>query len=229
MPMIDLIRQRHIASTIERIVSDDSLVDMPHEAFVLMDIDGIALSMTTDEMNHFDSNEEFEVDCERETFEKMLNLIIKEPIYAYFTGYHKLTILRDVNKVSDNEYELKIIYRLMIEPKNLSICKDEIHYSLKEGQSPYTKIELIDKIAEVYNVDALGLIEQIKYEPSLASLNFISDYLEDASEVDVYDIICEHLSIEDLWSDLIAASGMHVYDQSVFETSQSFIIDISSI
>lgn len=48
MPMIDHIRQRHIASTIERIVSDDSLVDIPHEAFVLMDIDGIALSMTTD-------------------------------------------------------------------------------------------------------------------------------------------------------------------------------------
>lgn len=226
---MDYFRQRSVANTIERIVSSDSLVDMSHEAFVLMDVDVLALSAMTGEMNHFDSNEEFEFDFDQERFEKIFNLIIKEPAYAYFDGTRRMMILRDMIKVSDNEYELKIIYRLMIEPQNLSICKDEIHYSLKEGQSPYTKIELIDKIAEVYNADAFGLIEQIKYEPSLASLNFISDYLEDASEVDVYDIICEHLSIEDLWSDLIAASGMHVYDQSVFETSQSFIIDISSI
>lgn len=99
----------------------------------------------------------------------------------------------------------------------------------KKAESPYQTYELIDKIAEVYNVDAVGLIDQIDYEPCLASLNFIKDYLEDASEVDIYDIIGEHLSVADLWSDLIAASNSPRYDGSVFETSQSFLIDSSSV
>lgn len=227
--MIDHVRQRHIASAIERVVSSDSLVDMPHEAFISMDVDNIALAMMTDETNHFDSNEEFEFDCDREKFEQLLNLIVEDSTYAYFASNHRLKILRDMTKVSDDLYELKIIYRLIVELDHLNVRKDEIHYNLDKEESPYTKIELIDKIAEVYNVDALGLVSQIEYESCLVSLNSISDYLEDASEVDVYDIICEHLSITDLWSDLIAAAGIQVYDQSVFETSQSFVIDLSTI
>ena len=40
--MLDKLRQRTIAQQIERIVSDDSLVELTHEAFILLDVDGIA-------------------------------------------------------------------------------------------------------------------------------------------------------------------------------------------
>lgn len=227
--MLDKLRQRTIAQQIERIVSDDSLVELTHEAFILLDVDGIAEVILTDEKSNFDENEEFELDLTKEDFATIMNECIKEPIYSYFDDGSRLTLRRDLNKISDEVYELNFKYKLELKGSKFKICKDGVHYDVEKDESPYQKYELIDKIAEVYNVDAVGLIDQIDYEPRLASLNFIKDYLEDASEIDIYDIIGEHLSVADLWSDLIAASNSLRYDGSVFETSQSFLIDISSL
>lgn len=227
--MLDKLRQREIAQQIERIVSDDSLVELTHEAFILLDVDGIAEVILTGERSNFDENEEFDLDFKKEDFAKIMNECVKEPMYSYFDDGSRLTLRRDLNKISDEVYELNFKYKLELKGSKFKICKDGVHYDVEKDESPYQKYELIDKIAEVYNVDAVGLIDQIDYEPCLASLNFIKDYLEDASEVDIYDIIGEHLSVADLWSDLIAASNSPRYDGSVFETSQSFLIDSSSV
>lgn len=227
--MLDKLRQRTIAQQIERIVSDDSLVELTHEAFILLDVDRIAEVILTDEKSNFDENEEFDLDFTKEDFATIMNECVKEPMYSYFDDGSRLTLRRGLNKISDEVYELNFKYKLELKGSKLKICKDGVHYDVEKDESPYQTCELIDKIAEVYNVDAVGLIDQIDYEPCLASLNFIKDYLEDASEVDIYDIIGEHLSVADLWSDLIAASNSLRYDGSVFETSQSFLIDISSL
>lgn len=227
--MLDKLRQRTIAQQIERIVSDDSFVELTHEAFILLDVDGIAEVILTDEKSNFDENEEFDLDFTKEDFATIMNECVKEPMYSYFDDGSRLTLRRDLNKISDEVYELNFKYKLELKGSKFKICKDGVHYDVEKDESPYQKCELIDKIAEVYNVDAVRLIDQIDYEPCLASLNFIKDYLEDASEVDIYDIIGEHLSVADLWSDLIAASNSPRYDGSVFETSQSFLIDISSL
>lgn len=227
--MLDKLRQRTIAQQIERIVSDDSFVELTHEAFILLDVDGIAEVILTDEKSNFDENEEFDLDFTKEDFATIMNECVKEPMYSYFDDGSRLTLRRRLNKISDEVYELNFKYKLELKGSKFKICKDGVHYDVEKDESPYQKYELIDKIAEVYNVDAVGLIDQIDYEPCLASLNFIKDYLEDASEVDIYDIIGEHLSVADLWSDLIAASNSPRYDGSVFETSQSFLIDISSL
>ena len=228
--MLDKLRQRTIAQQIERIVSDDSFVELTHEAFILLDVDGIAEVILTDERSNFDENEEFDLDFTKEDFATIMNECVKEPMYSYFDDGSRLTLRRDLNKISDEVYELNFKYKLELKGSKFKICKDGVHYDVEKDESPYQKYELLDKIAEVYNVDAVGLIDQIDYELCLASLNFIKDdYLEDASEVDIYDIIGEHLSVADLWSDLIAASNSPRYDGSVFETSQSFLIDISSL
>ena len=227
--MLDKLRQRTIAQQIERIVSDDSFVELTHEAFILLDVDGIAEVILTDEKSNFDENEGFDLDFTKEDFATIMNECVKEPMYSYFDDGSRLTLRRDLNKISDEVYELNFKYKLELKGSKFKICKDGVHYDVEKDESPYQKYELIDKIAEVYNVDAVGLIDQIDSEPCLASLNFIKDYLEDASEVDIYDIIGEHLSVADLWSDLIAASNSPRYDGSVFETSQSFLIDISSL
>lgn len=227
--MLDKIRQREITQQIERIVSDSSFVELTHEAFILLDVDRIAEVILTDERSNFDENEEFDLDFTKKDFATIMNECIKEPIYSYFDDGSRLTLRRDLNKISDEVYELNFKYNLELKGSKFKICKDGVHYDVEKDESPYQKYELIDKIAEVYNVDAVRLIDQIDYEPCLASLNFIKDYLEDASEVDIYDIIGEHLSVADLWSDLIAASNSPRYDGSVFETSQSFLIDISSL
>ena len=227
--MLDKLRQRTIAQQIERIVSDDSFVELTHEAFILLDVDGIAEVILTDEKSNFDGNEEFDLDFTKEDFVTIMNERVKEPMYSYFDDGSRLTLRRDLNKISDEVYELNFKYKLELKGSKFKICKDGVHYDVEKDESPYQKYELIDKIAEVYNVDAVRLIDQIDYEPCLASLNFIKDYLEDASEVDIYDIVGEHLSVADLWSDLIAASNSPRYDGSVFETSQSFLIDISSL
>ena len=227
--MLDNLRQREIAQQIERIVSDDSLVELTHEAFILLDVDGIAEVLMTVERSKFDENEEFDLDLTSEDFAVIMNECVKEQMYSYFDDGSRLTLRRDVNKISDEVYELKLTYKLELKGSRFKICKDGVHYDVMKDESPYRKYELVDKIAEVYNVDAVGLIDQINYEPCLASLNFIKDYLEDASEVDIYDIIGEHLSFADLWSDLLAASSSPRYDGSIFETSQSFLIDLSSL
>jgi hypothetical protein len=227
--MLDKLRQRTIAQQIERIVSDASFVELTHEAFILLDVDGIAEVILTDERSNFDENEEFDLDFTKEDFATIMNECVKEPMYSYFDDGSRLTLRRDLNKISDEVYELNFKYKLELKGSKFKICKDGVHYDVEKDESPYQKYELIDKIAEVYNVDAVGLIDQIDYEPCLASLNFIKDYLEDASEVDIYDIIGEHLSVVDLWSDLIAASNSPRYDGSVFETSQSFLINSSSV
>jgi len=196
----------------------------------LLDVDGIAEVILTDERSNFDENEEFDLDFTKEDFATIMNECVKEPMYSYFDDGSRLTLRRDLNKISDEVYELNFKYKLELKGSKFKICKDGVHYDVEKDESPYQKYELLDKIAEVYNVDAVGLIDQIDYELCLASLNFIKDdYLEDASEVDIYDIIGEHLSVADLWSDLIAASNSPRYDGSVFETSQSFLIDISSL
>lgn len=227
--MLDKLRQRTIAQQIERIVSDSSFVELTHEAFILLDVDRITEVILTDERSNFDENEEFDLDFTKKDFATIMNECIKQPVYSYFDDGSRLTLRRDLNKISDEVYELNFKYKLELKGSKFKICKDGVHYDVEKDESPYQKYELIDKIAEVYNVDAVRLIDQIDYEPCLASLNFIKDYLEDASEVDIYDIIGEHLSVADLWSDLIAASNSPRYDGSVFETSQSFLIDISSL
>lgn len=227
--MLDKLRQRTIAQQIERIVSDDSLVELTHEAFILLDVDGIAEVILTDERSNFDENEEFDLDFTKEDFATIMNECVKEPMYSYFDDGSRLTLRRELNKISEEVYELNFKYKLELKGSKFKICKDGVHYDVEKDESPYQKYELIDKIAEVYNVDAVGLIDQIDYEPCLASLNFIKDYLEDASEVDIYEIIGEHLSVVDLWSDLIAASNSPRYDGSVFETSQSFLINSSRV
>lgn len=227
--MLDKLRQREIAQQIERIVSDDSLVELTHEAFILLDVDRIAEVILTGERSNFDENEEFDLDFTKEDFATIMNECVKDPMYSYFDDGSRLTLRRGLNKISEEVYELNFKYKLELKGSKFKICKDGVHYDVEKDELPYQTYELIDKIAEVYNVDAVGLIDQIDYEPCLASLNFIKDYLEDASEVDIYDIIGEHLSVADLWSDLIAASNSPRYDGSVFETSQSFLIDISSL
>ena len=227
--MLDKLRQRTIANRIERIVSDSSFVELTHEAFILLDVDGIAEVIMTGEKSNFDENEEFDLDFTKEDFATIMNECVKEPMYSYFDDGSRLTLRRDVNKISDEVYELNFKYKLELKGSRFKICKDGVHYDVEKYESPYQKYELVDKIAEVYNVDSVGLIDRIDYEPCLTSLNFIKDYLEDASEVDIYDIIGEHLSFADLWSDLLAASGSPRYDGSVFETSQSFLIDLSSL
>lgn len=227
--MTDHLKQRAIAQEIEKVVSKSSLIELPHEAFILLDVDNLAAFMLTEETVDFDNSEEFDLDFTREDLETILNECVKEPIYSYFTGDSRLTLRRNVDKISDDVYELKFTYKLELKGEaRLNLCKDEVHYDLDKGESPYQKYEIIDKIAEVYNVDAVGLIDQIDYESCLASLNFIKEYLEDVSEVDVYDIISEHLSVADLWSDLLAATGSPRYDGTSFETSQSFLIDKSN-
>ena len=227
--MLDKLRQRTIANRIERIVSDSSFVELTHEAFILLDVDGIAEVIMTGEKSNFDENEEFDLDFTKEDFATIMNECVKEPMYSYFDDGSRLTLRRDVNKISDEVYELNFKYKLELKGSRFKICKDGVHYDVEKYESPYQKYELVDKIAEVYNVDSVGLIDRIDYEPCLTSLNFIKDYLEDASEVDIYDIIGEHLSFADLWSDLLAASGSPRYDGSVFETSQSFLSDLSSL
>ena len=227
--MLDKLRQREIAQQIERIVSDDSLVELTHDAFILLDVDGIAEVILTGERSNFDENEEFELDFTKEDFATIMNECVKEQMYSYFDDGSRLTLRRELNKISEEVYELNFKYKLELKGSKFKICKDGVHYDVEKDESPYQKYELIDKIAEVYNVDAIGLINRIDYEPCLASLNFIKDYLEDASEVDVYDIIGEHLSVAELWSDLIAASGSPRYDGSVFETSRLFLINSSSM
>lgn len=227
--MLDKLRQRTIANRIERIVSDSSFVELTHEAFILLDVDGIAEVIMTGEKSNFDENEEFDLDFTKEDFATIMNECVKEPMYSYFDDGSRLTLRRDVNKISDEVYELNFKYKLELKGSRFKICKYGVHYDVEKYESPYQKYELVDKIAEVYNVDSVGLIDRIDYEPCLTSLNFIKDYLEDASEVDIYDIIGEHLSFADLWSDLLAASGSPRYDGSVFETSQSFLIDLSSL
>lgn len=227
--MLDKLRQRTIAQQIERIVSDSSFVELTHEAFILLDVDGIAEVIMTSEKSNFDENEEFDLDFTKEDFATIMNECVKEPMYSYFDDGSRLTLRRYVDKISDEVYELNFKYKLELKGSKFKICKDGVHYDVEKDESPYQKYELVDKIAEVCNVDAVGLIDRIDYEPCLASLNFIKDYLEDASEVDIYDIIGEHLSFADLWSDLIAESGIPRYDGSVFETSQSFLIDLLSL
>lgn len=227
--MIDRLKQRILAQKIEKVVSESSLVELPHEAFILLGVDSISAFMLTDGAVDFDDNEESELDFTSEELAAILNKCVKEPIYSYFTGDSRLTLRRSADKISDDVYELKFVYKIELKGETrLNLCKDGVHYELDKGESPYQKYELVDKIAEVCNVDAVRLIDQLDYEPCLASLNFIKEYLEDASEVDVYDIISEHLSVADLWSDLLAAMGSPRYDGTTFETSQSFLIDKSN-
>lgn len=227
--MLDKLKQRAVAQQVERIVSDDSLVELTHEALILLGVDEIAEVLLTGEKSNFDENEEFDLDFTNEDFAVIMNECVKESMYSYFDDGSRLTLRRDLNKISDEVYELNFKYKLELKGSKFKICKDGIHYDVERDESPYQKYELIDKIAAVYNVDVIGLIDQIDYEPCLASLNFIKDRLEDASEVDVYDIIEDHLSVADLWSDLISASHIPKYDGSTFELSRSFILDASSL
>lgn len=226
--MNDKLRQRSIVDKIAREVSNNSLVSLPYEALIMIGVYEIAESMMLKDVA-IDENETSELDFNREEFEAILNKCISEPIYSYFTGDSRLTLRRSVHELSENEYELELIYTLELKGDDLKLCKDGIHYDLSKDESPYQEYEIIDKIAEVYNVDAVGLIDQIDYEPCLASLNFVKEYLEDASEVNVYDIIIEHLSVADLWSDLLAALGSPRYDGATFETSQSYKIDLTNL
>lgn len=227
--MSDIFRQRSIARKIEELASADSLVSLPHEAFIFLGVESMADYMISNDQDLINADEEFELDFSQEEFESILNECTSESTYAYFSGTSRLKVLGEVNKIDDRNYEVKFRYILELSGNELCICKDGVHYRIEHGESPYSKNELIDKIAEVYNTNVIGLIDQIDHESSLESLRFIKEYLENASEVDVYDIIDEHLSILDLWSDLIAASGLPKYDGCKFELLRSFVIDVSSI
>lgn len=225
--MNDELRQRSIVDKIARDVSNNSLVSLPYETLIMIGVDEIAESMMSKDVT-IDENETSELDFSYEEFEAILNRCISEQIYAYFAGDSRLTLRREVHELSENEYELKLIYTLELKGGDLNLCKDEIHYDLSEDESPYSKSEVIDKIAEVYMTDITGLIKLIKYDPRLKSLSSIKEELENATEIDAYDIISENLSIDELWADLIEASTIPIYC-GTFETSQSYIIDLKNL
>lgn len=225
--MSNELRQRSIVNKIAREVSNNSLVSLPYEALIMIGVDEIAESMMSKDVS-IDENETSELDFNYEEFQAILNKCISEPIYAYFAGDSRLTLRRNVNEISENEYELKLIYTLELRGGDLNLCKDEIHYDLSQDESPYSKSEVIDKIAEVYMIDITGLIKLIKYDPRLKALSSIKTELENATEVDAYDIISENLSIDELWADLIEASTIPIYC-GTFKTSQSYIINLTNL
>lgn len=154
--MLDAFKQRAVAGKIEKVVAENSLVAVPHEALVLIDVDNIAAYMLTDDDALINSGEQFSLDFSFEELEKILNDLTSEHIYTYSSDTSRLVLSRNVTKISDESYELKFFYRLELRGNDLCICEDGSHYIIDEGESPLTTrerslIELPTLSASVYS------------------------------------------------------------------------------
>lgn len=219
-------KQRAVADEIERIVAENSLVAMPHEALVLIDVDKIAAYMLTDDSTLINSDEQFSLDFSFEDLEKILNDISSEHIYTYSSDTSRLVLSRDVTKISDESYELKFFYRLELRGNDLCICEDGSHYIIDEGESPLTTREIIDRIADTLDISVFELADNIVDSP--LRLRMLSeDLIGLRDESDIYEVFEAEAPLEDLWLDLIYVSNIRNYSGQVFEKAQSFVIDVS--
>ena len=224
--MLDPFKQRAAAGKIEKVVAENSLVAMPHEALVLIGVDNIAAYMLTDDDTLINSGEQFSLDFSFEDLEKILNDLTSEHIYAYSSDKSRLVLSIDVVKISDETYELKFFYRLELRGDDLCICEDGSHYIIDEGESPITTIEIVDRIADALGISVFELADTIEDRP-LRLRSISEELLEVRDESQVYEVIEAELPLEDLWLDLIKVMNIRNYSDQVFEKTQSFVIDVS--
>lgn len=224
--MLDPFKQRAAAGKIEKVVAENSLVAMPHEALVLIGVDNIAAYMLTDDDTLINSGEQFSLDFSFEDLEKILNDLTSEHIYAYSSDKSRLVLSIDVVKISDETYELKFFYRLELRGDDLCICEDGSHYIIDEGESPLTTIEIVDRIADALGISVFELADTIEDRP-LRLRSISEELLEVRDESQVYEVIEAELPLEDLWLDLIKVMNIRNYSDQVFEKTQSFVIDVS--
>lgn len=224
--MVDAFKQRAVADKIEKVVSENSLVAMPHESLVLIDVDNIAAYMLTDDDTLINSGEQFSLDFSFEELEKILNDLTSEHIYTYSSDKARLVLSRDVVKISDESYELKFFYKLELRGDDLCVCEDGSHYIIDEGESPLTTSEIIDRIADTLGISVFELADNIADSPlRLRSLS--EDLIGLRDESDIYEVFDAEAPLEDLWLDLIYVANIRNYSGQVFEKTQSFVIDVS--
>lgn len=224
--MVDAFKQRAVAGKIEKVVAENSLVAMPHESLVLIDVDNIAAYMLTDDDTLISSGEQFSLDFSFEELEKILNDLTSEHIYAYSSDKSRLVLSRDVVKISDETYELKFFYKLELRGDDLCICEDGSHYIIDEGESPLTTSEIVDRIADALGISVFALADTIGDRP-LRLRSISEDLIGLRDESDIYEVFDAAAPLEDLWLDLIDVANIRNYSDQVFEKTQSFVIDVS--